>query len=335
VYVGIDPQGGLLATIDHKRSSDELLAALGSEHAYTVVLALDALHTKEGRPTDAERTVIARILTDPDEAVAWRKKAAEILGAWRDDSSVAILLGELEVELGRVRAGGHRHAVRAAIVGALGTGVVRDEVVAALKGVIARDPNEHVRAGAVRALGRLQEIRARSVALTALQASTHSRAVERAGAELLGRHGLVSDLKALARHRTPNTDRGLLHAAMWASVRIANREPVGPERERAREPVARDAERLLTSLDLRTRQQARAILGEIGDRRSIAALETAKRVETDPDLIGPISDAIDSIRKRKDTDQDPTEGELTARLEEMEERLEAAEALLKELEERR
>jgi len=336
LYVGVDPHGGLLAEITHKRSSEELLATLGSEHPYSVILALDELHTREGRPSDEERAAVAALLGDADGALAWRKKAARILGAWRDNASTAVLLETLSAEQRRLQQGGSSSArVRATLTDALGDGAGRDDVVAALKGVVAKDPNERVRADAIRALGKLREGGARSVALTALQTDSHSQAVERAGADLLGRHGVATDLKALAAHRSADTPRGLLHAALWASARIANRQPVGKERDEARRPVARDAERLLVSDDLRTRQTARQILAQVGDDRSIAALEAAKRFETDPQLLEPLATAIDTIRKRKDTDPDPTEGELDARLKQIEERLDTAEEELKELEERR
>lgn len=336
-YVAVDPFGGLLAQITHKRSSAELLAALASPHPYTQWTALHALQTKDGKPTSAEREAVAAILGAPGQSFEWRQKAAEVLGSWRDDASVEVLLRELAAARGRARAGDAQASarVRGALVRALGQGIARPEVIVALKGVVTGDGNAYVEADAVRAVGRLQEAGARSLALTALQGTSWDFHVQRAGTEILSEHGVASDLRALARYRTPGTKRSFLHAALWASVRIANREPVGVERDAARRPIARDAEALLTNADLRTRQLARQILAQVGDDRSIEALEAAKRFETDPDLLEPLDAAIQTIRKRKDTDPDPTEGELDARLKELEERIDAAEAELKELEERR
>ncbi len=336
-YVAIDPLGGLLAEINHKRSGAELIAALGSEHPYTVMLALDALQTKDGRPDDDEREAVAAILADPAQAPEWRQKAAEVLGAWRDDASTAVLVEQLAAGHRRARSGDEQASsrVRGAIAKALGQGVATPTVVAALKSAVTNDRTAYVQADAVRALGKLQEAGARSLALTMLQGDSWDHQVERAGADILSKHGVAADLRALARYRTPGTDRGFLHSALWASVHIANREPVGLERDAARRPIARDAEALLTNSDLRTRQLARQILAQVGDDRSIAALEAAKRFETDPDLLDPIDAAIKAIRKRKDTDPDPTDGELDARLRQLEERLDAAEQELKDLEERR
>ncbi len=339
LYVGFDPRGGLLAEVDHERTSAELLAALESEHPWTVRSALVALREKEGRPSDEERLAMAGLLTDPTQPREWRKAAARALGAWRDDASTDVLLEALAGERDRQRRGLETasHGVRATIVGTLGggDGSPRDDVVSALKDVAARDPNENLRADAIRALGRLLEERARPVALTALQATTHGQRVEQAGAGVLGQHGLASDLRALAPHRTPDTPRGLLQAAMWASVRIAKREDLGKDRDDARRPIARDAEALLQDRDLRVRQLGRQVLAQVGDDRSVQALAAARRFETDPEMLAPIDDAIESIRKRKDEAPDATEGELEARLKKIEERIDAAEAELKELEERR
>jgi len=330
LYVAIDPRGGLHAEIDHPRLAGELVAQLGSEHPAVVLSALSALTEQVGGVGDAERAAVTAMLKDATAPRTIRERAAAALGAWRDDASVATLLEVLEAE----RDGSA--AVRQAVVGALGQGVARDEVVAALGRVLSRDPAEPVRVRALRSLGALLEEGVRPRALSLLQRGpTWNRLVERAAADELGRWGEASDLGALARFRGPEVDRRLRHAALWASARVAGREDVGRERDEARDPVARDAERALLDPDIRTRQTGIAVLGEAGDARSIEALEALRRTEHEPALIRQAERAIDGIRKRKDVDPDPTEAELEARLKRMEERLEAAESELKELQERR
>ena len=65
---------------------------------------------------------------------------------------------------------------------------------------------------------------------------------------------------------------------MWASSALALRQEPGQARQEAREPVARDAERMLEDRHLRSRQTAVSILGKVGDGQSVQALE-ALRVE--------------------------------------------------------
>ena len=329
IHVAVDPRGGLLAEIDHPRSPSELTAQVGDEHPFVVLAALATLQEQTGGVDEGSRAAVATLLSDPTTARAFRERAAAVVGAWRDDRSVATLLEVVEAE-----AEGSP-AIREAIAKALGNGVARDDVVAALGQLVTRDPVEHVRAAALRSLGRLLGERVRSRALGLLQRGpTWRRLVEVAAVNVLGSWGEAPDLGALERLRKPSTYREVRHAALWASAHIAGREDVGRDRDEAREAVARDAEEALLDLDIRTRQTGISVLRHVGDARSIEALEAFRRTEHEEALLGQATRAIDAIRERKDDASDPTDGELEARLKRMEERLDAAEVELKELQER-
>jgi aminopeptidase N len=334
-WVAVDPQGGLLAVINHPRGPDERVAQLlGTEHLYAQVGAFRALRHLEGTPTEAERAAIAGFLRDEAGPEMWRLEAARVLGAWRDEVSTELLLEVLAAE--RTRGAAASTRLTAALCTELGRGLARPGVIAALDRSLTREPVEYVQAEALTSLGKLLEEDARGRAITALRAGpTDQRILERKAAELLGRHGRASDLGALAPYRRMDVHRDLRNAALWASARIAGREPVGLDRDAAREPVARDAERVLYDIDLRGRQTAVSLLAQVGDARSIAELEALRRRENVASLQEAAERAIDSIRTRQDRDPDPVDGELETRLERLEERLDAAEAELKELDERR
>jgi HEAT repeat protein len=110
---------------------------------------------------------------------------------------------------------------------------------------------------------------------------------------------------------------------------VASAAPVSAARGR----IARFAEPLLDDADQRTREAAVAVLGEIGDARSISALEGFRRREPMPRHQAAAEKAIERIRSRSDA---PGAGPnaLEARLEAVEERLEAAEKALEAADDR-
>ena len=333
-WVAVDPKGGLLAVVDHPRGPDERVALLlGTEHPYARVHAFRALRGLEGAPTEAERAAVAGFLRDEAGPLAWRIEAARVFGAWRDEASRALLLEVLKAE--RARRDDRDSRLVEVLCQQLGQGLAEPALIEVLDRVLARDPSEYVRAAALEALGKLMEDDARGRAITALRGDSDQMIVQRKAAELLGRHGRASDLGALAPLRRMDVHRDLRNAALWASAHIAGRQPVGKERDDARRPVARDAGKLLRDLDLRGRQTGVAVLGQVGDARSIPELEALRRRERVTSIEDAAERAVRSIRTRKDTDPDPIDGELDARLEGIEQRLGAAEAELKELEERR
>ena len=123
--------------------------------------------------------------------------------------------------------------------------------------------------------------------------------------------------------------------AMWASVQIAAREPVGGDRDDARAEVIPDAEKMLLDRHLRARQTGVAVLSQIGDRGSVTALMALAAREDDRSLRERAQKAVEQIGSRRDLEPDATDGELKARMKAMEERLEGLQGDLKKVQERR
>ena len=119
--------------------------------------------------------------------------------------------------------------------------------------------------------------------------------------------------------------------AARAAARIIGRqsEPAAPAVRAARERVARFVEPLLLDADQRTREAAVGILGEVGDARSIAALEAVRRREPIKRHQDAASASIQRIRSRA-APAEPGENATEARLRAMEDRLDAVEKALDE-----
>jgi len=329
-WLGLDPRAGLLAKLEQKQSPDEWLAQLaGSEHPAARLRALSALQERKGEPTQAMRSALGALVLDTKASRAVRKQAAGVIGSWRDEGAADALIRLFQTE----SSGSTK--LRDTAVSQLGKGLARKDVIRVLEGALKRDPSPYVRASALSALSQLLGSDVRSRALSSLRGSSYRDIVERKAASILGSRGTTGDLKALAPYRRPGVSRHLLHAALWASVRLAEKAAVGEARKSARKPVARDAERLLHDLNLRTRQTAVRILGSVGDSRSVEALRALAKRENFTPLAEAADSAIESIRKRDDKAYDPTPAEVEARLKKLEERVEAAEGELERLEGRR
>ncbi|MEE2829467.1 MAG: M1 family metallopeptidase [Myxococcota bacterium] len=330
-WLGFDPRGGLLAEVEQDQSPGEWLAQLsGSEFPYAQLRAFRALRDRKGAPPPELRERMTEIARDSSAPFAWRKEALGVIGSWRDDAASDVLLEVLASE----ETGSSRLRSRACEL--LGEGPQRPDVVQALDRRVRSDRVAQVRASALSALAALLGEQARPRILAALrQPKTYRWVLQKRAADLLGRWGEPEDLSKLSKFRSPRMPRKLLHASLYASVRIAERAETAADRRRARRPVARAAERLLYDLNLRTRQAAVSVLASVGDSRSIQELEALSRRENYPSLLRSAEGSIQSIRQRKDKDPAPTPGEVDARLKKLEERLDAAEKELKQLEERR
>jgi HEAT repeat protein len=331
LWLGFDPQAGLLAEIEQQQSPDEWLAQLAdSEYPVARLRAIDALNERKGPPTEAMRSQLVALAQDSEAAGVLRIRAISAIGAWRDDRAADRLLALL----GSEREGSAK--LRDEVVEQLGNGLVRKDVIVALDRALLKDSSLHVRAQALESLADLLGPGARGRAKTALKGRrTYRDIVERSAVSVLGRVGTLADLASLALLRRPTTRRHLLHGALWASVRLAGKADLGEARKAARLPIARDAERLLRDLNLRTRQTAVSVLGSVGDRRSIQELRALTKRENYAPLAESAESAVQSIRERDDRAHDPTPAAVEARLKKLEERIDAAEGELKRLEERR
>ena len=327
-WLGFDPRAGLLAEIDQQQSPEEWLAQLaGSDYPAARLRALEALKQRKGAPTENMRRQLGEFAADKDLPLVLRTRAISVIGSWRDEQTADLLLPLLK---------GGSAKVRTEVATQLGKGQARPDVIAGLDGALRSDPSLHVRARALESLADLLGPAAAGRARAALKGRRSYRGiVERRAASVLGRVGGLGDLRLLAGLRRPTTERHLLHAALWASVRLAGKAELGEARQMARRPIARDAERLLYDLNLRTRQTAVSVLGSVGDRRSVEELRGLTKRENYAPLAKAVEGEIKSIRGREDTAHDPTPAEVQARLKDLEERVDAAEGELKRLEERR
>lgn len=312
-YVAFDPRGGVLASVDHEQDPAAWAAQTRSASPYARLVALAALGE-----TDQAEPLVA-VLIDERAHPGERAAAAEALGAQRG--------AEPLLPFARVAHDG----VREAVATALGQTTGRDAA-PTLAGLARQDPNTDVRAAALRSLGRLDPDAGLAEARRALKVQGRSaEPLREAAADLLGEHGVKSDLALLLDPKLPVVRRG---ATLMAAVRVAERSDEG-DRAAARARVARAAEGLLVDLDQRQRELAVRVLAEVGDARSVDALEAFRRQETIADLQDAAREAADTVRGRLDRPEgEANPNDVDARLEALERRLDEAEAELERWQER-
>jgi len=341
-WIGVDPDGGLMAKVEQEQTDDEWAATLtGATSPYAKRLAWAAVGGREKPPGPVLRAAVTGVLMDGEAHPTWRRLAVEALGSWKDEVSAQTLVDALG-RLGGFNSGGvpgieqdtrlqHKLAER------LGNQEHSEPVIAALKTLHQRGGNVVVTTRALRSLGKVSKtdglIRARA---DLGKPGGHLDERWRGAIDLLGSDGERKDLDRLEALRDPSAAHRTRSAALRASARIANREPVGKKRDAARAVVARDAERSLDDLHLRGVQTAVGVLGSIGDKRSVTALQSARSACTVEVLRDAMTRAIESIRTRKESDPDPeTNGEMTAQLKKLQEQLDELEKQMKDMQERR
>jgi aminopeptidase N len=341
-WVAVDPDGALLADIAQTQSDDEWAALLRSDAPpYARRLGWAALGTRESPPSDALRALVTGVLMDGGTHPVWRRLAVEALGAWKDDASARALVDALGSVGGAAGPGapgiGEDTVLQEAIAEQLGTQKRTPAIVAALRALHGRGGNLFVTGAALAALGTVSEEDGLALARQELtKPPGHNERRWRYAIELLGAHGDRKDLDRLARFRELAMEHGTRTRALWASAKIANRQDTAKQRDEARAVVARDAERGLADRNLRGVQTAAALLGQVGDEASIAALIAARSACTVEAVRGGMTRSIEAIRGRKDKDPEPgAEGELTAQVKALQERIDELAGQLKDLQERR
>ena len=312
LWLAFDPDGGVLATVDVEQDPAAWEAQLASPSAFARIDAIRAL----GETDRSE--ALAALLADAAQPEALREAAADALGEQR--ATAALLAG----------LGDPASAVRGSVVQGLGMGV-GTEAVAALRERVRRDADPVVRGAALEALAHLDEGAALAEARTAaLVLGLALIPLRKAAARVLGEHGDAADLGLLlglgdAEHRG--------FEGLWGAVRLAARQEPGKARDRAMERVARAAEAMLADPSQRARESAVAALGEVGDDRSVAALEAFRRSETIADLAEAARGSVKAIRARAAAAPERP-NETGARLEALEDRLEDMSAELERLRDR-
>ncbi len=256
--------------------------------------------------------------TDAGRPLEERRAAIGALGAQRAAAPLIPLMSDAH------------GAIRAAAADALGH-TTGDDGVEALLRAARRDPNFDVRAAALGALAKLRpaaavrEARAYTRLTRSEALSLRSRALT-----VLGEHGAPSDLPALL---DPKGPAWMPRDGLRAAARLVARQEPGAARDRLAERTARFGDAQLTDRGVRTRQTAVAVLGEVGDDASIAALEAYRRAASEPGEQRAARAAIKAIRGRKGAPPEAPNA-TEARFRDLEERLEAIEAQTEALEDR-
>jgi aminopeptidase N len=331
-YVAVDPLAGILMELEQKQTPQEWLAQLASPHAFARRRAIEGLKGIKGTIPDPVREHVASLATDREADGTTRRLAVTVLGEWRDDASARTLLDVLAGE----PSDAPYARLRSEVVQELAKFEATPEVLAALSRYIARDADDWGRSQALRTLSTLQERRVRSRAIAVLRGpKTDGWSLQSAAVDALGKWGEVKDIQVLKTYFQPGSPgTRLRHRALRAAARVAGRQPVGPERDRARQPVRDAAEAWLESLHLRDRQAALGVLGRVGDSGSIQRIEAMLRWDDTPSMPERAEAIAEKIRSRKEVDAEETSGELKAKLKKLEEKLEAMDKELQGLLER-
>lgn len=323
-WLSVDPLGGLLAEIEVNQTASAWLAVVqGSEHPYARVDALERLG--KVTPDEAVRSALIAMTADDQLDTTLRALAISVLAAWKSDADFDALIAVL---------GGTEPALRERAADKLGESLPRKAVIDALDKALREDTVVDVRAGALESLGRLEGDAVRRRAFAVLRsAASEQHFLQATAAQTLGRWGRAEDVAALEALRARGVTHNARMAAFDASLELIDKAPVA-DREALRRSLRRDAERMLADRHLRARQKAISVLGRAGDDRSVRALQAARAREHTASVQRAIDGSIEAIRARRDSEPDPTDGELKAKLKGLVERLDRAEQELKALQER-
>lgn len=302
-YVAFDPKAGILAEVEHNQDTAAWVAQLGSPSPAAVFKAIDAL-----AETD-ESVALDGVLSDESAHFLFRIEAARSLGKQR------------RTDLLLAHTSSAHDGVRRAVVSGLGSGV-DGSAVPSLERVFRRDSNPDVRAAALGALDRLAKSRSLTLARSAVRDG--NAAIASRAASILGSRGTLSDMKILQSMRIRETLRtgGLRQAA-----KILRRQIDEAGSEAAAERLTDSLVSLLDDLDLRARQTAVRLLGDVGTSAAIADLEAFRRVETVQSLSTAARDAVTSIRSRQGKVEPlAADNKLEATIESLEERIDELES---------
>ncbi|TVQ94102.1 MAG: hypothetical protein EA397_03045 [Deltaproteobacteria bacterium] len=201
----------------------------------------------------------------------------------------------------------------------------------AVERVVRRDPHPEVAGSALSTLGEIDKGKALEQARRLLRRRAgpddEPRLVR--AAWVLAAHGDLSDLDLLVRWLDTRTARDVLLAAAQATGRLLERHHDHNDIDRARRRASTALIPSLDSPDLRTRRTAVFALGRAGDETAGHALRKLAASTTLPTLA---DYARDSARKIRSRDRSGPEEPVKSDLQELRDRLDAAEKRLEELE---
>ncbi len=308
VYVAFDPKGGILADVEHEQEPAAWEAQLGSPSPVAVRRAIAALgetKTSEG---------LAALLADDKRSFLTREAAAASLGEQRRSD---LLQPHLQASHG---------GVRMAVISGLGKGKSA-QVISRLETIARSDANPDIRGAALKAVARLSSSRGVALARSVIRSARGDERLAGRAAEVLGKHGSASDLSVLL---SSATFRDARNSGLWAAAKLVSRQDQGASRDAVGSRMARVLERHLDDLDFRTRSLAVNVLGEVGDDQSIPHLARLQRTTTVASLAERARVSIREIRSRDPEVEAEAPSEQEARIDDLEERIEALEKELKQ-----
>lgn len=313
-WVAVNPNAAVLAQIQHKGRSPQMLArqALTGPPAARFDAIAALADTSEG---EALRVIVA----DEGEPWPYRTAAASALGEQRDADSLSRATDTADPR------------VRKAIAEALGR-CPADKAEDALISLVDRDPSPDVRAAALSSLAEVAPTVAlqRARRLTRGQGSTE-HFLSTAALEVVGEHGIVADLSLLLDPRLTDRRRNTGLSAAAALLQHIERDRA---RERGAEQVTERALVLLVDEDLRTRTAAARVLKRVGTPAALPLIELRRRATTVDYEVQVLTEAAEAIRKRADSGVPLAPAEADARLDALEKRLDTLEADVKRLDDR-
>ena len=265
--------------------------------------AIDALaETDHAEP-------LSGVLSDTSRHFLVRTEAARALGKQR------------RTDLLMPHVGDSHDRVRQAVVRGLGTGTDGTALVV-LERAFRKDANPDVRSAALSSIGTLS--RKRGVTLSRTVLGKRDAGLVRRAASMLGNHGDLADVDRL---RTMALRKTIRTGGMREAAKIIRRLHDNKGSTAAAERLTNSLIPLLGDLDLRARQTAVRVLGDVGTVTAIPHLEAFRRVETVSSLADAAREAVKDIRAR-DGKIDPlvNENETEATLENLEERIEELES---------
>jgi len=320
-WVAIDPEGRLVAHWTTQQDPDAWVAQLRfSPQSYARLVAMD--HLGDGGGGAPAVKALADVLGDQDLPGRFRAHAAETLGKIAVPSAVSVLRADLADASPRVRA---------ACAKALGDVPPDSDLARTLEERFRTDPRAPVRAAAMEGLAGQSVDRALWVARRRV---LHPEDLQgpyelEAAARVLGDHGEQADLQRLL-PLTGDVFPALARTtAMDALVKLLDRVPEGPRRDKAKAKVARRFESLLHDEDLRLRQHAIAQLAKVGDDASAATLRALASETTLPRLADAARAAADAISAPPPA---PGQPPATSDVQKLQERLDALQKRLERLE---
>ena len=318
-FVMVDPRHGVLANwTRHQEPQAWARQALEGATLHARLNAVRAL--ADGADQPSAEAALTAVLRDPRAELRLRQTAAESLGELKSDAAGVALEQALRDPDPYLR----ESAVRA-----LGALVPDERWADALLGVARSDSDVEVRGAALAAAANHDAKRATEAARTVLarpDRTPHKRAQELA-LRVLGDHAETRDLPLLLNRTRSSWPRGVRRSAAWAIAHLFETEDESWA-EGVRERTDRALVSWLDDPDIRVRQGATTVLGQIGGDTAETALErfAATNEVISPDLSGIALDAASLIRMRGQSDADspdPNEDmeRLQQRLDALEERL--------------